>query len=117
MECLRLLVRAGLLWASALRVLAASFDADQFSELVATNLPVAWWKFDEGTGSDATDSAGNGHTGSISGAVWTTGKDGGALSFNGVNSYVFASDAQSGGTNGVGARPSRRNLFSLNKVD
>src|SRR5262245_56278360 len=102
MKSLRLLLRAGLLWVSALRVLASSFDADPFPEVVTTKFPVAWWKFDEGTGSDATDSAGNGHTGSISGAVWTTGKNGGALSFNGVNSYVFASDAQSGGTSGVG---------------
>src|SRR5207249_1879667 len=30
------------------------------------------------------------------------GKIGGALSFNGVTSYVFASDAQSGGTTGTG---------------
>ncbi len=66
------------------------------------SFPLAYWKFDEGSGSLATDSAGNGHTGSIVGAVRMPGKMGGALSFDGVNNYVFASDAQSGGTTGAG---------------
>ncbi|HXJ43397.1 MAG TPA: LamG domain-containing protein, partial [Bryobacteraceae bacterium] len=68
----------------------------------AETLPSAYWRFDEGGGAFATDSAGNGHTGTVSGAAWVPGKFGGALAFNGVNNYVFASDAQSGGTIGVG---------------
>ena len=66
------------------------------------NLPIAWWKLDEASGSIATDSAANGHTGTITGVTWTLGKMGGALSFNGASDYVFASDAQSGGTTGAG---------------
>jgi len=65
------------------------------------SLPIAYWKFDEDSGT-ATDSTGNGHTGSIVGAVRVLGKMGGALSFDGVNNYVFASEAQSGGTSGAG---------------
>src|SRR5437764_10012120 len=73
------------------------------------NLPVAYWKFDELSGSFAIDSAGNGHTGSIVGTVRSPGKMGGALSFNGVNDYVFASDVQSGGTTGAGLDMGTRN--------
>jgi fibronectin type 3 domain-containing protein len=49
---------------------------------------VAAYSFNEGTGTTITDSSGNGNTGTIVGATWTTaGKYGGALSFNGA-SYV-----------------------------
>ncbi len=48
---------------------------------------VAWWKFDEGTGTIAYDSAGSNH-GNIHGATWTTGQVDGALSFDGINDYV-----------------------------
>lgn len=49
---------------------------------------VGYWNFDEGSGSTAGDSAGNGNSGTISGATWTTGKVGsGALNFTGSN-YV-----------------------------
>lgn len=38
---------------------------------------VAWWKFDEGTGTSAADSTGNGHTGTLNGSAgWTTGRIG-----------------------------------------
>jgi hypothetical protein len=49
--------------------------------------PIAHWKFDEGEGSIAYDSAGN-NDGTIYGAQWTTGQVDGALSFDGVNDYV-----------------------------
>ena len=43
----------------------------------------------EGTGSTIADTSGNGNTGQIQGAAWTTaGKYGNALSFNGSGSYV-----------------------------
>jgi hypothetical protein len=48
----------------------------------------AIYAFDEGSGETATDSSGNGNDGTIIGATWTTGKNGGALSFNGINNYV-----------------------------
>jgi hypothetical protein len=47
--------------------------------------PVAHWKFDEGSGSTAYDSTNNNNDGTISGATWTTGKHGSALSFDGTN--------------------------------
>jgi hypothetical protein len=49
---------------------------------------VGWWSFDEGTGTIAGDSTGNGNSGFISGATWATGKYGQALSFDGINNYV-----------------------------
>jgi len=49
---------------------------------------VGWWKFDEGSGSMAADSSGNGNHGFITGAVWTKGKTGQALDFDGANDYV-----------------------------
>jgi hypothetical protein len=53
---------------------------------------VGWWKFDEGSGTQANDSSGNGNTGTIAGATWTAGKLGQALSFDGVNDAVDLGD-------------------------
>ena len=52
---------------------------------------VAWYTFDEGSGTTATDWA-NGHNGTINGATWVAGKKGGALSFDGINDYVRVLD-------------------------
>ena len=54
---------------------------------------VGWWKFDEGSGTIANDSSGNGHHGSlINGPTWRiNGKMGSALSFDGVDDVVIAS--------------------------
>ncbi len=55
---------------------------------------VAAWSFDAGTGTTAADATGKGHTGTISGATWSaTGRNGGALSFDGVNDWVTVADA------------------------
>jgi glucose/arabinose dehydrogenase/PKD repeat protein len=55
---------------------------------------VAAWSFDAGAGPTAADATGKGHTGTISGATWSaTGKNGGALSFDGVNDWVTVADA------------------------
>jgi hypothetical protein len=49
---------------------------------------VGWWKFDEGSGTVAYDSSGNGYDGNLTnGPTWTTGRIGGALSFDGVDDY------------------------------
>jgi len=51
--------------------------------------PVAHFKLDETSGTIAADSSGNGNNGTlVNGPVWTTGKIGGALSFDGVDDYV-----------------------------
>ncbi|HUT28853.1 MAG TPA: S8 family serine peptidase [Sedimentisphaerales bacterium] len=55
-------------------------------------LPVAHWRFDEGEGNTAYDSAGN-NDGNIYGAEWTTGQIDGALDFNGVADYVEIPDS------------------------
>jgi hypothetical protein len=49
--------------------------------------PIAYWKFDEGGGTTAYDSAGS-NNGSVYGAQWITGQIGGGLSFDGVDDHV-----------------------------
>jgi hypothetical protein len=57
----------------------------------AQNKPVAYWKFNEGYGTTAYDSAGN-NNGTINGAIWTNeGKFGKGLSFDGVDDYTQVS--------------------------
>jgi len=49
------------------------------------------WKFDDGSGTTAFDSSGNGNDGTlIGGAQWVEGQLGGALEFNGQNARVDA---------------------------
>jgi glucose/arabinose dehydrogenase len=74
------------------RTYTASFD------LVSTAPAglVAAYNFDEGNGGTLYDHSGSGNNGSLSGPVWTgTGKNGGALSFDGVNDWVTVGDANS----------------------
>ena len=50
---------------------------------------VGYWTFDDGSGTTAADSSGNGYTATlVNGPTWITGKIGGAISANGVNQYV-----------------------------
>lgn len=52
---------------------------------------VAYWKFDEGTGTTAHDSSGQGYHGAITGATWQTEEmcvSGKCLNFDGSNDYV-----------------------------
>jgi Concanavalin A-like lectin/glucanases superfamily/Calx-beta domain len=53
---------------------------------------VAAFSFDEGAGTTALDDSGNGLNGAISGATWSTGRNGGALSFDGVDDWVTVDD-------------------------
>lgn len=53
--------------------------------------PVAYWKFDEGSGNTANDSTNNNNNGNINGASWRQDSDcisGKCLSFDGVDDYV-----------------------------
>jgi hypothetical protein len=81
-------------------------DNIKFSTGVSTRGLVGWWKFDEGSGTAAADSSGNGNNGSLYDAnttnvdgntppTWTTGKFGKALSFDGVDDYVLVHDSPS----------------------
>jgi fibronectin type 3 domain-containing protein len=57
---------------------------------------VAAYAFDEGSGTTVSDASGNGNTGTISGATWSTGgKYGSALSFNGSSSRVTIPNSSS----------------------
>jgi hypothetical protein len=58
--------------------------------------PVAAYNFNAGTGTMLSDVSGNNNTGTITAGTWsTTGKYGGALSFNGTSSRVSVPDAAS----------------------
>ncbi|HVT62852.1 MAG TPA: LamG-like jellyroll fold domain-containing protein, partial [Legionellaceae bacterium] len=53
--------------------------------------PVAYYKMDEGTGTNVNDSSGNGNTGTWNGTLgsqWASGKYGKAGNFNGTDNYV-----------------------------
>lgn len=56
--------------------------------------PVGYWKMDEGSGTSAYDSSGNGNTGSLTnGPTWVTGKFGKATNFDGgdtADDYINA---------------------------
>ncbi len=57
---------------------------------------VAAYSFNGGSGSTLADSSGRGNAGTISGPSWTTaGKNGGALTFDGVNDLVTVADTAS----------------------
>jgi len=56
--------------------------------------PICYWKFDEGSGMIAHDSAGD-NDGVVYGAQWTTGLIGGALDFDGIDDYVEIPDDDS----------------------
>lgn len=66
---------------------------------------VAYYKFNEGEGTDVTDSSGNKNTGVLSGALWKTEADGcksdGCLQFDGSNDYVTSTDIDYGLNNQI----------------
>jgi hypothetical protein len=83
--------------------LGSTFDAANVNYLKATVTPtytetspydiptnglVGFWKFDENTGTNVSDSSGNGNHGTASGMTWTDGKYNGAGSFDGVDDYT-----------------------------
>ncbi len=66
-------------------------NALRFSDNIRGSLQpdmVAWWKFDETSGTVASDSWWNKLNGTVSGATWVQGIKGNALSFDGVDDYV-----------------------------
>lgn len=56
---------------------------------------VAYWSFNENSGTTVNDSLSNNNTGTINGATWTSGKVNSALSFDGTNDYVNAGSGTS----------------------
>ncbi len=70
---------------SFVAVLGVSFTSPACADLVG------WWRFDDGSGTTAMDSSGNGNDGTLNGgAQWTDGQIGGAIQFNGSDSFVAA---------------------------
>lgn len=64
------------------------FMSDEYTAGANT---VALWHLNDGTGTAATDSSGNGNTGNlVNGPKWTVGKLKSALRFDGVDDYVSA---------------------------
>ena len=61
---------------------------------------LAEWNFDQGQGSVATDSSGNGHTCQISGASWVAQGSGHAISLDGRDDYLNCGSAQAIGIGG-----------------
>lgn len=50
-----------------------------------------YWKMDDGSGTNATDSSTNGNTGTLAnGPTWTTGQIGSAVDFDGTDDYMSA---------------------------
>ena len=60
--------------------------------LTITNGLVLYWKLDESSGATASDSSGNGNTGSLNGGSWTGGRVNNALSLNGAGQYAITSN-------------------------
>ncbi|MCG2826397.1 MAG: right-handed parallel beta-helix repeat-containing protein, partial [Thermoplasmatales archaeon] len=56
---------------------------------------IASWHFNENAGDTVYDSSGNNNDGAVYGAIWTTGVNGSALSFDGENDYVEVPDNDS----------------------
>lgn len=58
--------------------------------------PVGYWNFEEGSGTTANDTSGNGYNGTITGATYQSGKFGKALNFNGSTDAVGSISSISG---------------------
>jgi len=70
---------------------AAESGADVTPPLPSDEHLVAYWSFDDGTGTTAIDNSGNGHDGTLVNmeeADWVSGVSGNALSFDGTNKQV-----------------------------
>jgi len=57
---------------------------------------VGYWAMDEGSGTKAGDSSGNGKNGTLTGTSWTTGKSGQAISFNGSSDLIDLGNVYNG---------------------
>jgi chitodextrinase len=77
---------------------SAPVSASTLSGSLPTQGLIGYWNFDENSGSIAADTSGNGHNGTVTGAVWTAGKINSALSFNGGASGVVTSNIAMGNT-------------------
>ena len=71
------------------RYYSLALSAQEIANLAFPSGLLGYWKLDEGSGTSAFDSSGNGNTGALSGgATWTAGQIGQALSFDGSSGTV-----------------------------
>ena len=56
---------------------------------------VGAWSFDEASGTTVADASGSGNNGVIAGATRTAGRNGGGLTFDGINDWVTVNDSSS----------------------
>jgi len=75
---------------------SAEASASFTKQVVGASDLVGYWKFDEGTGTTVSDSSGNGNTGTLTnGPLWTAGRIGNALYFDGINDSITIPDSNS----------------------
>ena len=69
----------------------AAGDTAPNDRLVAVDLPLGWWKLDEGVGASSLNSGRAGHAGRFVGEpVWSAGLQGSGLGFDGVEARLWA---------------------------
>ena len=72
---------------ASLKVSGGSYQ-DQTAVSFYNKYAVAYWKFNEGSGSVASDSSTSGNNGAITGATWTAGRYSNGLNFAAASQYV-----------------------------
>src|SRR4051812_45350060 len=82
---------------SVCAAIAVAVSSQHFGSVHAQSAGlVAAYAFDEGSGATTADASGNGNTGTISAATWSTaGKFSNALKFNGSSAAVTVNNAAS----------------------
>ena len=79
-----------------LTIIAAPTITPNVTQVAGGSGLVAQWKFDEGSGAVACDSSGNGNTATLgNGPLWTAGKVGNALYFDGVDDNLVVAASNS----------------------
>src|SRR5262249_44670786 len=74
---------------------ASAWFANAASPVAGSGL-VAYWKFDEGSGTTVADASGNGNIGTlVNGPLWTAGRVGNGLYFDGIDDNVTVPDSAS----------------------
>jgi len=80
------------------RLYNRALSADEIAALAVKGGFVGWWKLDESSGTNASDSSGNGNDGTLTnmaGDEWTDGAVDGALEFDGADDYVQTTSNES----------------------
>ena len=104
------------------RAVDAAANPSDYSNTASATTPaaptglMAAYGFNEGLGTAAVDSSGNGNNGTITGATWTTqGQFSNALSFNGTTNFVTIPDAASLDLGSAGTIEAWVRLTSINR--